>query len=147
MDVPASVKSSSAISHFWTCAQQEVFSYGEHCPQLGTFVTFQSHVTVMWHCILNPEIQLSSYTLTREHHLHVRALLNSSLRAHSAQQLTRFLFVVLRITRLSANSKWFGFSIGMYVTWQPSFDPIHLQLHCSWWYKELRSSNRILEVQ
>ena len=29
--------------------------------------------------------QLSSYTLTREHQLYVRALLNRSLRAHSAQ--------------------------------------------------------------
>ena len=36
---------------------------------------------------LNPEIQLSYYTLTHEHHLYVRALLNRSLRAHSAQQL------------------------------------------------------------
>ena len=35
---------------------------------------------------LNPEIQLSSYTLTRKHHLYVRALLNRSLRAHMTQK-------------------------------------------------------------
>ena len=35
---------------------------------------FQGHVTIMWHFILNPEIQLHSKTLTREHQLYVRAL-------------------------------------------------------------------------
>ena len=32
---------------FWTPTQQEVFSYSVWCSQLGTFVPFQCHVTVM----------------------------------------------------------------------------------------------------
>ena len=75
------------ISHFLTRAQQEVFSYGEYSPsfQVGTFVLFK----VMWHCTWILKFQLSSYTLTSKHHLYVRALLNRSLRAHSAQQKTQ----------------------------------------------------------
>ena len=47
----------------------------------------QGHLTIMWHFILNPEIQLHSHALTPEHQLYVRALHNRSLRTHSVQQL------------------------------------------------------------
>ena len=74
------------ISHFALLDNEESFPkvMVNSAPSLIPLF-FQGHVTITLHCILNPEIQLSSYTPTREHQLYVRALLNSSLRAHSAQ--------------------------------------------------------------